>query len=115
MSDSVWIVLIIAVVVLVALFIFRRQLSSFFLKASKEGLEAKLETREPAARTSSAEPTGETGGRASVNISGSRQVGRRNKMRVGRPDVNISDVDQFGTDQEIEVEPDPTPKKRKKR
>lgn len=106
MSDTVYIVLIITLAVIVILFMFRRQLSSFFLRASKEGLETRLETRETAKTDA-----GGSGNRASVNISGTRQVGRKNKIQVGRPDVNISDVDQVGSGQEIDVQPGQPPKK----
>lgn len=105
MNQSVWIVLIVSVTVIVALFIFRRQLSSFFFKASKEGLETRLETRETIAGSAA-----EAGERASVNISGTRLSGCRNKIKVSRPNVNISKVDVIGRDTEIVVEPEPVPK-----
>jgi hypothetical protein len=98
------IVLIIAVVVVVVLLIFRKQVSRFFIKASKEGLEADLTTREPAAP-----PATSLAGQPSVTISGNRQIGKEQKIDVGRPDVAIQDNLQLGQDQEIKVRPDPKP------
>lgn len=105
MSDNVWIVLIVALTVIVVLFLFRRQLSSFFLRAGKDGLETRLETRDTPGNAPG------DGSDASVNISGTRQIGRKNKIRVSRPDVNISQVDQIGSEQQIDVQPDPPAKK----
>lgn len=99
MSDPVLIVLIIAIAVVLVLVIFRRQLSSFFLKANKEGLEARLETRE----TSST-------GRADVTISRNKQIGRGNVIEVGRGNVGVEDNTQLGEDQQIIARPDPAGK-----
>ena len=49
MSDMVLITLIVAVAVIILLFMFRRRLSHFGIKANKEGIEAELETRDPSA------------------------------------------------------------------
>jgi hypothetical protein len=102
MSDTVLIVLIIAVVVVVVLLIFRKQVSRFFIKASKDGVEADLTTREPAAPSTTA-----SGNPASVVISGNKQIGKEQKIDVARPDVAVQDNLQLGYDQEIKVKSDP--------
>jgi hypothetical protein len=101
MNDTVWIVLIVALAVVVVLFIFRSSLSSFFLKANKEGLEAKLQTHEPADNQANPAPSS-----SGVTISGNRQLGDRNKIVVERDQVNVRDNVQTGRRQEIEVKPD---------
>ena len=99
MSNTVLIVLIVAVAVIIVLFMFRRRLSSFGMKANKEGFEAQLKTHEKAATPSH---------RAGINISGNKQFGARNKIDVGLADVNVEDNVQSGEDQEITARPDPT-------
>jgi hypothetical protein len=104
MSDTVLIVLIIALAVIIVLFAFRGALSRFFLKASREGFEAELQTRDPAGGQQSelpkeaAEPPS-----PGVNISGNVQRGSGHRIAVNRPDVNVSDNEQSGRDQSIEV------------
>jgi hypothetical protein len=44
MSDPVRTISIIAAAIVIALFIFRRRLSSFLFKANKDGLQAELKT-----------------------------------------------------------------------
>ncbi len=104
MSDTVLIVLIIAIAVIVVLVIFRKQVSRFFIKASKEGVEADLTTREP-----SPPSTATSGSPASVTISGNKQLGKQQTIDVGRPDVAVQDNLQLGQDQEIKARPDPKP------
>jgi len=102
MSDTVLIVLIVAVAVIVVLLIFRKQVSRFFIKAGKEGVEADLTTREPAAIAETS-----TGSSPSVVISGNKQIGKENKIDVGRSDVAVQDNLQLGEGQEIKARPDP--------
>jgi hypothetical protein len=102
MSDTVLIVFIIAIAVVVVLVIFRKQVSRFFIKAGKEGLEADLETREPASPT-----TTTAGSPASVVISGNKQIGKANKIDVAQSDVAVDDNLQLGEGQQIKVRPDP--------
>lgn len=56
MSDTVIIALIIAAVIVIALIIFRKQLSEFIFKAGKEGVEAQLKTHEPGGSGHAATP-----------------------------------------------------------
>ena len=97
MSDTVLIALIIAAAVVVVLFLFRKQLHRFSLKASGKGLETKLE-----ARTPTASPERQAG----ITIRGSRQVGEGNIIDVGRSGVNVEDNTQLGTEQKIVIRPD---------
>jgi hypothetical protein len=109
MSETVQIVLIVALVVVVMLVLFRRQLSQFFIKANKDGLEASLTTHQPATG-SGAGGTAAKASQASVQISGVRQLGAENTMSVGRSGVEISAIDQVGKGNELEVKPDPASK-----
>lgn len=112
MSDTVLIVLIIAITVLVVLIIFRRQLSRFLFKANREGIEAELETHKPAAPKGLTTPSpNQPGDRPSTTISGNWQIGSGNMIHVDRGDVAVEDNVQLGSDQEIKVRPDKTPPK----
>lgn len=110
MSDTVIIALIIAVVILAALIIFRKQLSRFFFKAGKDGIETGLETRAgSSAAGAAAPPPAAAGEHTSVTISGNRQIGKEQKIDVGRSDVAVTDNFQLGEGQQITVRPDKTP------
>ena len=102
MSDTVLIVLIVAVVVAVVLFMFRQQLKRFLFKANKDGIEATLETRDASRR--SAGPRG-------VSISRNVQAGKGNVIDVGRSDANVSENLQQGEDNVIRARPEPPKKK----
>lgn len=104
MSDTVLIVLIITVAVVVVLLIFRKQVSRFFIKASKEGVEADLTTREPAP---AATPTSSSESRPGVVISGNKQIGQKNTIDVAQSNVAVEDNLQVGEEQQIKVRPDP--------
>lgn len=109
MSDTVIIALIIAAVIVIALIIFRKQLSRFFFKAGPAGVEAEMETRKPDSMTSPSatqEPSSATGDRTSVTISDNKQIGKQQKIDVRRPDVMVTDNLQLGEGQEIKVRPD---------
>jgi hypothetical protein len=108
MSESIWIVLIVAATVVVVLFMFRGALANFFLKASQDGFEAGLETHDPAPTDDSPAP-----GEGGVNITGNWQVGWKSKIGVNRKDVNVSDNLQLGPEQDITVHPDTDSEKKK--
>jgi len=108
MSDTVLITLILAVTIVVVLVIFRRQLSRFLFKANRDGVEAEMETHEPAKDEAQTKPNANAS--AGVTISNNRQVGRGNKIDVGQSDVAVTDNLQLGEGQEINVRPDPTTK-----
>jgi hypothetical protein len=101
MDNYIFVVLIIAATILIILLIYRRQLRDFFFKANRDGLEARLSTYEPEKRDPSGESSVPTGRQPGVNISKIRQVGKRSKIQVDRSDTNVSDIMQFGEDQEI--------------
>ena len=101
MSDTVLVVLIIAITVIVVLILFRKQLSRFFIRANKEGVEAELQTHEQE------KPAGE---KAGVSISGNKQIGRDNVIDVGRDNVEVEDNLQLGEGQQIKVRPEKSKK-----
>lgn len=103
MDNAIWIVLIVAVAVIVVLFMFRRDIRKFFLKASRDGVEAGLETRDPGqVFPPGGVPTGRAPG---VTIKGNKQIGTKNEISVSRSSVNVEDNTQLGRDQSIEVKP----------
>jgi len=104
MSDTVWIVLIVAIVILIVLYLFRSRLSRFVVKASKGGIEADLQTRDSSQASEVAGSASDK--QASVNISGNRQIGRRNVIEVGRGNINIAGNTQLGEDQKITTSQD---------
>jgi hypothetical protein len=85
MSDIVLEVLIIAVAVVVILIFFRDKLGKFYIKF--KGMDASLETRN----------------RASVDISGNVQSGKRHKIQTNLKDVKISDNLQEGEENLIDA------------
>jgi hypothetical protein len=105
MSDSVLMVLIVAVAVVVGLFMFRRQLSRFFLKANRKGLAARLETRDPGTMVRELD---------SVTISGNQQIGTKNTIETERSNVNVTDNLQLGERQTIAARPGSSVRNRKR-
>jgi hypothetical protein len=102
MDSTIWIALIVAAAVIIVLFMFRRDIRKFFVKASRDGVEAGLETRDPAPSPPPA--AGGAPGRApGVNIKGNTQAGAGNRIGVAQSDVNVEDNKQLGRDQSIEV------------
>lgn len=99
MSDTVLVVLIIAVAIVIVLLVFREQLSRFIFKANKEGIEAQLDTRQ---EQDAAKPRRQAG----VTISKNKQFGKGNVIDVGRNDVDVEDNTQLGEDQKIMARPD---------
>jgi len=98
MSDAVWIVMIVAAAVVVTLYLYRRRLRDFFLKADRQGLEARLSTHPEDSSVAPAKP--------GVKISGNVQRGREHEISVARDDVEINDNLQEGRGQKITVKPD---------
>ena len=119
MSDTAIIVLIVAAAVIVALFIFRRQLSKFIFKASREGLEAELTTHPPEgarapedARPPETVPAPAPAAPAAapqqptVSLRGNVQQGADHVIDVRRDGVEVVENLQEGEGQEISVGPD---------
>lgn len=96
MSDTVQIGLIIAFVVIVVLFMFRERLRNFMIKANKDGVEANLDAGQGVSQAGKNK-------RATVNISGNKQIGNKNRIDVGRTNVNVEKNLQKGNNQEIVV------------
>jgi len=91
MSDSVLIILIVAVAVVVVLYIFRRQLSSFFIKADASGIEAELTTHAPEGQPAPNQPP-----RYGSSVKDNIQKGRDHKIRTRGSDVEVSGNVQEG-------------------
>ena len=103
MDSTIWIALIVAAAVIIVLFMFRHDIRKFFVKASRDGVEAGLETHDPG---QSAPPGGAAPGHPyGVNIKNNKQIGAGNKIGVGQSNVNVEDNMQLGRDQSIEVKP----------
>jgi len=86
MTETVWLVLILAVALV--LIFFRDNLKKFVLKI--RGVDASMETRD----------------RPSVNITGCVQNGKKHVIRTGGiQDVNISDTLQEGEEHLIDASP----------
>jgi predicted lipid-binding transport protein (Tim44 family) len=115
MSDTVIIALIIAVVILAALIIFRKQLSRFVFKAGKDGVEAELETHKPgsAARPAAQPASPATVNRPGVVVSGNKQTGVGNVIDVSQADATVKDNEQKGQNQKLRVRPEAASPKRK--
>ncbi len=96
MSDSVLITLIIAVVVV--LYIFRRQLKSFFIRADASGLEAELTTHSPEGQPALNQPPSRPG----VEISGNVMKGQRHTIKASR-DASVRENLMEGRDHEIDA------------
>jgi hypothetical protein len=100
-DDTVLIVSVVAIAVIVILFMFRERLKSFGFKASKDGLEANLDTE----RQGKAGTAAQADKARSINISGNRQIGEGNQIDVGRSSVNVEKNLQKGKNQKIVVRP----------
>ncbi len=90
MSERFWIIVVVAVGVLLLILILRSQLKRLAFKVA--GVEAEVETHgaESASRAA-AEPIKR---RAGINISDVNQAGSDNVIDVGRDDVNIERLSQ---------------------
>lgn len=107
MSDAVTITLIVATVVVILLFLFRSSLSSFFFRAGKDGVEGKLETRDPSDPDKRSDTAGAHNHR--LEISGNRQMGKNNRIAVDADDVAVRDNAQTGSDQTLDVKQPKSP------
>ena len=87
-SDQVLMVLIIAAAVVIVLVVFRNKLSRFGFKI--KNINANMETRNHGA----------------INITKSSQKGEKNVINVDTGDVNISEFDQDGKGQKLNIKKD---------
>lgn len=91
MSEKFWIILIVAVAVLLVVLMLRKKLKKLVLKGL--GMEAEVETHVPDnARSNLTESVAPK--RAGVNISNVNQHGSDNLIDVGRGDVNVEKIQQ---------------------
>lgn len=95
MTETTWIALIIAVAVIVALFIFRRQLKDFILKINSGGVDAQISTHPP--QPGQEHPAGSRG----VKISGNKMVGWLQRIFVRHDQAEVSDNVMVGGEQDI--------------
>jgi hypothetical protein len=101
MTEKLWIVLIVGVVVVLVVLILRRQLKKLALKGP--GMEAEVETHgSDTADRKAAQPARKGG----VRITDFKQTGSENVLDIGRGDVDVVRTKQKGTGQEIRVSPD---------
>lgn len=101
MTERFWIVLIVAIVVVLVVFMLRRQLKNLVLKGL--GMEAQVETHGPDSTAIAQESTIRKGG---VSITDFKQTGSQNVLDIGRGDVSVARTKQKGTGQEINVRSD---------
>lgn len=99
MSETVQIILIVAIALIIVLFIFRRQLSNFRFKGGKDGVDMQLKTHKNS--TESAKTTSSGNKPASINISGNKLWGRKNKIDVQTNNTSVNDNSVIGDEQEI--------------
>jgi hypothetical protein len=97
MTETTWIVLIIAATVLIVLFIFRRQLKDFILKVNSGGLDAHLSTHSPQPDQGSSTPAAPRG----VKISGNKMFGWLQRIFVRHDQAEVSDNVMAGGKQDI--------------
>ncbi len=97
MTETTWIVLIVAATVLVVLFIFRRQLKDFILKINSGGLDAQLSTHDPQPGQESSTLAAKRG----VKISGNKMFGWLQRILVRHDDAEVSNNVMAGGKQDI--------------
>jgi hypothetical protein len=105
MTETVWIVLICASVLV--LFLFRRRLSNFIMRVSRDGVEAEMKMGRPASRPGTAKPRS-----LGLEVSHTRQWGFRNKIQANLPNAVIRDTMQVGADHEVSANDDSPVKER---
>jgi hypothetical protein len=106
MSETIMIVLIIAGTILTILFLFRRQLSEFVFRLSRDGIDTELRTH---SKTATSEDR-TAGGQSSsvvpgVRVRGNKVIGRRQKMKVER-EADVTNNLLLGEDQTLAVTSD---------
>ncbi len=111
MSENVQIALIIAVTLIVVAVIFRKRLSTLFLKAGAEGVEAKLEAGGSSSGGSAGPSTGDSaagdsaaGDRPGVSIRGVQMTGSKQEIAVEGSGAEIEDTRMKGKEQKISVD-----------
>lgn len=105
MTETLWIVLILAAVVIVILVIFRKQLSRFIFRIGREGLDTELETHPPARnpREQPEVPVAGSSPARGVSISRNWVWGRRNRISVRHSSAEVEGNRIIGVDQDLTV------------
>ncbi len=94
MDAKVIVPLGIALIILVILVFYRRQLRTFVFEANSKGIKTRLDANAPTSGTV---------------ISGNSQKGKNNKIDVSR-DAKVTENDQWGEGNEIIAGTDPRPR-----
>jgi hypothetical protein len=102
LDDKVIVPLGIALIVLVVLILYRKQLKTFVFEANRKGIKTTLQTN-----------TSTSDHRGSVIISENLQTGKGNKIDVGRDKTEVTKNIQSGDRQEIIARPDPRPRSKR--
>jgi len=106
MTENLWLALIIAAVVITAFIIFRKQLSRFIFRISREGIDAELDTHAPFPTATNAQSATATA--PGVRVSGTTMVGKRSRLDVRHTNADISNTTLVGQEHEVVVAaPDP--------
>ena len=109
MSDRVIIVLIIAIAVVVVLLMYRKRLRRFGISADDKGFKADIETNEAAgASEDRSTPGSRPGGVVLRNVN---MEGKDNEISVQRGDVEVSDFQQHGEKQKLDIGKNKSPAK----
>jgi hypothetical protein len=97
MTETTWIVLIIAATVFIVLFIFRRQLRDFIISIRPGEFDARLSTHASQPGQDSSTPAAQRG----VKISGNKMFGWLQRIFVRHDDAEVSDNMMVGGKQDI--------------
>jgi preprotein translocase subunit SecF len=109
MSDTVLVVLIMAVAIVVVLIVFRRRVSHFLFRADQQGVAAEMRTREDKATAADGQMDKTSRRRpADVTVRGVRQAGAGNEVEVSTTGqtADVEDIAQLGVKQKLKVEAD---------
>ena len=100
MSDEVLITLIVAVLLLLVLWIYRKRLSRFDFKAGTDGVDTKLETRPPQHKSSKGGVPEEE---PRLRVKRNWLFGWRNRIRAEGKGVSVEDNKLLGGEQDIDA------------
>ena len=114
MSDTVWVVLIVAAAVVVILYMYRGQLKDFFIKASQGGVEGGLSTHSPNGTSASQNASAASPADPGVDVSDNLLAGAQHAIQVRKMGlwerIRVSGNKMLGRGSRISVEVGDTPK-----
>lgn len=93
-SNTVWIVLIIAIALILVLFMFRRQLREFILKVTRAGVELELKNNQ--STEDHPVPVNKAKRGPGTRIIGNIQFGKHNRIENNQSNASIEDNKQIG-------------------